>query len=473
MTSPSLPSRVSAVRDDALGDHDAVGLARALQRREVGAAEVVGAALARVEAVDPALNAMAHRDYDRARSLAMRPGQGFFAGVPTVLKDNVDVAGMPTMSGTDAWRPRPAAADGDWTRMYRATGLLPLGKSRLSEYGFLPTAEHPRLGPVRNPWDTGRSSGASSAGAAALVASGALPIAHANDGGGSIRIPASACGLVGLKPTRGRFAQDALMRRMPVRIVSDGVLTRSVRDTAAFCREAELAHRALHLRPIGDVTGPAPKRLRVRVVTAALGQEVSPEVAARTRETAELLASLGHHVEEETAAPVSASFREDFLLYWAFLGLVLVRTGRATHGATWDVTRHDDFTLGLARHARRHLHRLPGAIARLRASATDSAAWFRRCDVVLSPTLGTATPPLGHLGPDVPYEELLERTLGWLAFTPLQNATGDPAISLPLCTTGDGMPLGMMFSAGAGQEATLLQVAYELEQAHPFARLTP
>ena len=160
--------------------------------------------------------------------------------------------------------------------MYLATGLLPLGKTQLSEFGFSASAEHPRLGPVRCPWSLDHTAGASSAGSAALVAAGAVPIAHANDGGGSIRIPASVNGLVGLKPTRGRLAQDALMRQMPVQIVSDGVLTRSVRDTAAFFREAEHVYRDLRLPPIGDVTGPGRARLRIAVITEGIGRSASP-----------------------------------------------------------------------------------------------------------------------------------------------------------------------------------------------------
>ena len=175
---------VSTVTDDALADHDAVGLVEALHAGEVSVPEVVEAAIARVTAADAALGTIAYAAYDRARVEAHDPRGGFFAGVPTVVKDNVDVEGMPTMHGTDAWQGRPARRDGDFARMYLATGLIPLGKSRLSEYGFSPAAEHARLGPVRSPWSTDHVAGASSAGSAALVASGALPIAHANDGGG-------------------------------------------------------------------------------------------------------------------------------------------------------------------------------------------------------------------------------------------------------------------------------------------------
>src|SRR5581483_10356939 len=151
---------------------------------------------------------------------------------------------------------RPAAADGDFTRLYLGTGLIPLGKSQMSELGFSASAEHSRLGPVRNPWNPAHTAGASSSGSGAFVAAGAVPIAHANDGGGSIRIPAACNGLVGLKPSRGRLPLDDEMRRMPVGIVTNGVLTRSVRETAAFYREAERTRRDRRLRPIADVTGP-------------------------------------------------------------------------------------------------------------------------------------------------------------------------------------------------------------------------
>ncbi|NYD43404.1 amidase [Nocardioides panaciterrulae] len=463
-------ARVHAFGDDALGDLDAVGLVARIQDRSVSVPEVVAAAIARVGRLDPELNAVAFPAYDRARSEAANPRGGFFAGVPTFLKDNVDVAGMPTGQGCDAYAPRPSERDGDLARMYLATGLLPLGKTRLSEFGFSPSAEHPRLGAVRSPWDPSRTAGASSAGSAALVAGGAVPIAHANDGGGSIRIPASVNGLVGLKPTRDRLAQDRLTRGMPVRIVSDGVLTRSVRDTAAFLREAEKVYRALHLPPVGDITRPSRARLRVGVVTRGVGVDAAPEVAELTLKTAGLLEGLGHHVET-VDPPVPDSFRDDFLLYWGLLALAIVHTGRRQHGRTWDPSRLDNLTLGLARHARRHLHRVPLAIHRLKRSRRASAAFFRDHDVVLCPTLASETPPVGYLDPTQDYETVLARVLEWVAFTPLQNATGDPAVSLPLATTAAGLPQGMMLGAAAGREATLLELAYELEEAHPWARI--
>ena len=239
-------TRVHAFGDDALGDLDAVALVEALQSGDVSVREVVEAAIARVERVDPdaqrgrvhAPSTAARGRGPRARAAATSP-----AYPRSSRTTSTSPACPPARAPTPGWA-TPAASDGDFARMYLATGLIPLGKSQLSEYGFSASAEHPRLGPVRNPWSTRPHRWRELVGgSAALVAAGAVPIAHANDGGGSIRIPASVNGLVGLKPTRGRLAQDKAMRDMPVRIVSDGVVTRSVRDTAAFFREAEKVYR--------------------------------------------------------------------------------------------------------------------------------------------------------------------------------------------------------------------------------------
>ncbi|MCW2817988.1 MAG: nylA 2, partial [Marmoricola sp.] len=349
MSSPS--ARVHAFTDDALGDDDAVGLVVRIRSGQVSRREVVDAAVARTERVDAELRAVASQRFDRARQEALVDHDGWFAGVPTFVKDNSDLSGLPTQHGTRAFVARPARADGDVARVLGLVGTTPLGKTRLSEYGFSATAEFMDDEPVRNPWRTTHSSGASSAGAAVLVAAGAVPLAHANDGGGSIRIPAAVNGLVGLKPTRGRTPSDAMNRQMPVRIVHDGVVTRSVRDSAAFLREAERAYRDLELPPVGDVTGPARHRLRVALATRPVnGQEVDAETLAATLATAALLEDLGHHVEPvEPAAP--AHLADDFLLYWAFLALAITRGGRRSFGPDYDRSRNDHLTQGLARHA--------------------------------------------------------------------------------------------------------------------------
>ncbi|OBG62511.1 amidase [Mycobacterium sp. E3339] len=459
---------VHAFGDDALGDLDAVGLAHAIQAGWVSRAEVVEAAIARTEAVDPVLNGLAYAAFQQARTAA--PAQGFFDGVPTFLKDNVDIAGQPTMHGTDAWTPWNATSDGEFTRLFLATGLAPVGKTQLSEFGFSASAEHPRLGPVRNPWNTDYSAGASSSGSGAFVAAGVVPIAHANDGGGSIRIPAACNGLVGLKPSRGRLPLDPHLRRMPVGIVANGVLTRSVRDTAAFYREAERIWRNPKLAPIGDVTGPGRQRLRIAVVTRSVQRECSPQVRELTLKSAGLLEELGHRVEHLDEPPVPASFVDDFVLYWGFLALAQVRSGRHLFGKTFDRTRLDSLTLGLERHTARNLHRLPPAIMRLRRIRRRTARLFGTYDAVLTPTLAEETPRIGYLAP-TDYRQVMDRLTDWVAFTPLQNVTGEPALSVPLEQSEDGMPVGMMLSADLGQEALLLELAYELEQARPWARI--
>lgn len=460
-----------AFGDDALGELDAVGLAEAIRTGRIGRADAVDAAIARTEAVDPVLNGLAYAAFQQARATASAaPATGFFSGVPTFIKDNVDVAGQPSMHGTDAWTPRNALADSEFTQLFSATGLISVGKTQLSEFGFSASAEHPRLGPVRNPWNTDYTAGASSSGSAAFVAAGVVPIAHANDGGGSIRIPASCNGLVGLKPSRGRLPLDALLRRMPVGLVANGVVSRSVRDTAAFYAEAERIWRNPKLAPIGDVTRSGGQRLRIAVLTRSVQRECSPGVRDLTLKSARLIEELGHRVEHLDEPPVPASFVDDFVLYWGFLALAQVRAGRHVFGKTFDPRRLDSLTLGLKRHTSRNIHRLPLAIARLRRMRGRTTRFFQTYDAVLTPTLADETPRIGYLAP-TDYRQVIDRLVDWVAFTPLQNVTGEPAISLPLAQSADGMPVGMMLSAGFGQEALLLELAYELEEAQPWVRI--
>ncbi len=463
-------ARVHAFGDDALGDLDAVALADAIRSGRVGRADVVEAAKARTEAVNPKLNGLAHAAFDVASGPGRDAASGFFSGVPSYIKDNVDIAGLPTMRGTDAWKPHGAAADSGITRVLLSTGLIALGKTQMSEFGFSGAAEHPRLGPVRNPWNTDHTAGASSSGSGAFVAAGVVPIAHANDGGGSIRIPASCNGLVGLKPSRGRLPLDPQLRRLPVVIVANGVLTRSVRDTAAIYREVERSWRPRGLPPIGDVTRPGKQRLTIAVVTRSVDHECGREMRELTLNTAGLLEELGHRVEHIEQVPVPTSLPGDFVLYWGMLALAQVRTGRLAFGKTFDRARLDNLTLGLARYATRNVHRLPSAIVRLRRVRRHTARFFGTYDAVLTPTVADPPPPIGYLAP-TDYQQVIDRLSRWVTFTPLQNITGEPAISLPLAQSADGLPVGMMFSADMGCEARLLELAYELEEARPWARI--
>ena len=464
---------VHAFEDDALGELDAVALADAIKSGRLSRAEAVEAAIARTEAVNPALNGLACQAFDQARAKALERGSDgeFFAGVPTFVKDCVDVAGLPTMSGTDAWVPLLAGADSDCARLYLATGLISLGKTQLPELGLGGSAEHPRLGSVRNPWNTDYTAGGSSSGSGAFVAAGAVPIAHGNDGGGSVRIPASCNGLVGLKPSRDRLPLDDKPRWVPLRILANGVLTRSVRDTAAFYREAERIWRHPTLPPIGDVRHPGKQRLRIAVITRTAKRECSPELRELTLKSAELLEELGHRVDYVETLPVSSGVADDFRLYWALMAKWQVTIIERAYGETFDASRLSNLTLGLDRYARRNMHRLPLAIMRLRATRRRTAQFFGIYDAVLTPTLADETPRLGYFDRTADAQQIMDRVVYWNAFAWVQNITGEPAISLPLAESASGMPVGMMLSADVGREARLLELAFELEEARPWTRI--
>jgi amidase len=241
---------------------------------------------------------------------------------------------MAPMAGTDAGEPEPASADGEFVRSYLAMGLVPLGLTRMSEFGFSPTTEHLRLGAVRNPWDPDYSAGGSSSGSGVFVGAGVVPIAHGNDAGGSIRIPAACNGLVGLKPSRGRLPLDKYMRRLPLGLIENGVLTRSVRDTAAFYREAERLHHNRKLPAIGDVRVPGTAHLRIAVCTQPVVGACSTGVCESTLKTSALLEELGHHVEHLEKPLVPSSFAKDFLFwsYCAYLVMTELRTSRYVGG---------------------------------------------------------------------------------------------------------------------------------------------
>jgi amidase len=452
-----------AFSDDVLGTLDGLGVAARIRDREVSRQEVLEAALARLAKVD-GLHAV--QLVDARRALAAAPVPGPFSGVPTFVKDNVDVAGWPTNQGSEAFVARPATRTSVAARTFLSTGAVALGKSRMPEFGWNATSEFMTAEPVRNPWDPDYSSGASSGGSAALVAAGVVPIAHANDGGGSIRVPAAACGLVGLKTSRGRWPLDPLDHVMPVRLVANGVLSRSVRDTAHLMAHTEKPSR---LRPIGLVEGPSTRRMRIGLVVDSVRAATDAETRAAVLATAELLTGLGHTVEE-MALPVDETFAADFSLYWAFCGWFAAKAGPHAFPG-WDATRTDGLTRGLTAFFTSRRKELPGAVRRLRASKQVYAEAFRTRDLVLSPTLSHTTPRIGQLSPTLPFETLFDRLRDYTGFTPLNNASGGPGISLPLGRTSTGLPIGVHLSAAHGDERTLLEIAYELEEAQPFPRL--
>ncbi|RMI31651.1 amidase [Nocardia stercoris] len=460
---------VHAFRDDALGDHDAVALARLIRTGELSPQELATAAIARARTVDPELNAVELPAYDTPR-YAHSPAGGLY-GVPTFIKDNTDVAGLPTTHGSEAFRARPAAKDGQYTAQYLGTGMTFIGKTRMPEFGLSASTEFMTGLPTRNPWNTEYSIGASSGGSAALVAAGVVPIAHANDGGGSIRIPAACGGLVGLKPSHGRHIDGEQVRQLPIKMISEGVVTRTVRDTAAFVAAMEDRWRNPKLAPIGLVQGPAQRQLRVGLMMESVNDAT---VDAPTRDAVERTAALleqAGHIVEPVAPPVTPQFAEDFVQYWGLLADLAVSTGKLILDKSYDAGKSDGLALGLRAHHRRNLSRTPGALLRLNRAAAAYARLFTRHEVVLSPVLSHTTPKLGHLAPTQPYDQLMDRLLRYCGYTPLHNITKTPAISLPMGRTPEGLPVGVMLSGAYGDERTLLEVSFLLEEAQPFARI--
>ncbi len=465
---------VQVFTDDALGDLDGVGVAQRIAAGEISAAEVVDAAIARASKADVELNAVQYEAFDRARAAARSVRASTdqpFAGVPSFIKDNNDVAGMPTCHGSAALSPHPVKRTYPCAEQFLAQGYVVLGKSTMPEFGLTATTEFFDRPPTRNPWNPDFSAGASSGGSAALVASGAVPIAHANDGGGSIRIPAAACGLVGLKTTRARLLDEPGARLLPVNVAAEGVVSRTVRDTAHHLAAMERTHRNRRLPVVGLVEGPGTRRLRIGLATASPnGVELHHETLAQVRATAELLASLGHDVDEVTL-PVDPRFERDFGLYWGFFADLLSLSARLAHRGHYDATKLDPFTKGLAAMWRRDMTRLPGAIRSLRSAVASYDAMFVDRDVVLSPTLNHPTPELCYLSPNVDFEEVFGRLTRYVGFTPINNVSGGPAISLPTPVGANNLPGAVHLSAARGDERTLLQLAYELEQARPFPTL--
>lgn len=304
-----------------------------------------------------------------------------------------------------------------------------------------------------------------------MVAAGVVPIAHANDGGGSIRIPAACCGLVGLKPTRNRLIGVPEASRLPVNIVAQGVVTRSVRDTAAFYAAAEEYYRNPSLPELGQVLSPGKQRLKIGVfVTRVDGSLSDAAVGDATWDAARLCEDLGHHVEE-ISCPIPEQFMYDFLLLWSLIAFAYKHMGRSMVSRDFQWHKTDNWTKGLAKHFSRNIHRAPFAMHRLRKFHRDYARVFESFDILLSPTTGTVSPKLGHLGPEVDFDKSFERVRQFASFTAGHNVSGAPAISLPMGCAENGVPIGVQFSSAYGQDKRLLELALELEQAKPWRKI--
>jgi amidase len=463
------------------------GLAQAdlVRRKEVRAVELVEAAIERVERLNPTLNAVITPMYEQALEHAAGelPG-GPFTGVPFVLKDlTAEYAGVRHTEGSAFLADHVSSHDQELVRRQRRAGLVAVGKTNVPEFGILPTTEPRLFGPTRNPWSTGHTTGGSSGGTAAAVASGMVPVGHGNDGGGSIRIPASCCGLFGLKPTRARNPLGPALGDLLSGLGCEHALTHSVRDSAALL-DATAGPDAgdpywapPRQRPYADEVGSDVGRLRVAVTIESLtGVPVAGECAGAVRETARLCEELGHDVVEFSPDGVDGvALTEAFVtLYCAGVAAGIAgwaaRTGRAPAEGDFEPLTWAMRELGLGRTAADHLL----AVSLLQGFSRRVASWFASFDVWLTPVLAEPPLPLGTFDapPDQPLLPFI-RAGAWAAFTPLANITGQPAMSVPLGWTEAGLPVGSHFVGRFGDEATLFRLAAQLEEARPWAGRRP
>lgn len=448
-------------RDDALGTYDAVGLAEQIRKGNVSPGEVRRAALERAELANAELNAVVGL-IGETDTPEPDPELALFRGVPTFVKDNTDYVGVPTRHGSRATPDVPAPDTGVFIKGMEKLGFGVIGKSTMPEFGMTASTETLACGATRNPWNLDHSVGGSSGGAAALVAAGVVPVAHANDGGGSIRIPASCCGLVGLKPTRGRFSTRPEMERLPIMIGHEGILSRTVRDTAMFFHEMGKVRNVMPQIPL--VEGPG-KRLRIKFFTEGIaGVPISPEVKNAVIQTATKCEELGHQVEE-ISFPYAPEFGRDFVRYWAALAGTIKYLGRSAFGSEFTPSLLEPIVQELASMSKGAALKLPSTIRRLKTFPEIYEGNFSDCDVFLSPVTAHPAPPIGYLSPELNGREHLVRLLRFAAFTPIQNVSGAPAISVPIGMTQNGTPIGAQFASKMGEEQILIELALELEEA--------
>lgn len=454
---------------------DATGLASMIRNKEISASEAVEEAIKRCDKANAQLNFVVNDTYALARARAKTQLSGPFAGVPWLVKDLNDVTGAVTRLGSRSTAGIPPATSQDtYINATFATGLICIAKSAAPEGGYLPTTEPLGFEPTRNPWDTSRSTAGSSGGAAAAVASGVVPMAHANDGGGSIRFPAANCGLVGLKPSRGRLVHDRPGAR-PLDIAVQGVVSHTVRDTAAMTAATEATGAGAVYPPIGLVTGKAAKRLKVGVLTKGFaGFEADPEVAAAVNGVAKTLEGLGHTITGMTTWPTAPTFTDDFLAFWSLGALQDITEASKAIGKAPDDTLFEPFSLRMAENGRNMKpDDIQAVQGRLMAAAAAYDAWIKGFDIVISPLFKSPPSPLGYLRGDVPFDTLRQRLTEQVGYTLIHNISGAPAISLPLGWSSAGLPIGIQFSGALGSEKTLLEIAYELEAATPWIGKRP
>ena len=472
-----------------LAEQDAVGLGELVQQGEITPLELTEAAIERIEAANPALNAVIHTSFDKALATAQSPelADGPFKGVPFLLKDlwAANATGDPNCLGTRglAQNPYIHTADSNIVGLYRQAGFILLGRTNTPEFGLMPTTEPLAFGPTRNPWNTDHSAGGSSGGAAAAVSAGMLPAAHASDGGGSIRIPAAMCALVGLKPSRGRITNDSPSNTGGFSV--QHVVSRTVRDSAAIldatCHNFpdDLFTLPLPEKPYAQSMHVAPSNLKVGLLDTSPrpGVELHPECAEAARKTGRLLEELGHSVEvasppelvtEETVAAFGVLWAAGAVINFQSLAEYLGRdvTEDDVEPGTWRMYETGKLLSG------EDIEQAQEAVNRHTQKCLDW--WDSGYDLLLTPTTALPPPVIGDLAVDLddPLANM-GKAVPYAAYTAPFNLTGQPGISLPMHVTADGLPVGAQLVGYTAREDLLLAVAAQLEQAAPWNGLAP
>ena len=458
-------------------------LAALVRGGEVSARELVEVSLERIEALQPDLNAFVHVDAEGALATADAVEAGDerpFAGVPIAVKDTAAVAGMPYTLGSDAFGDFVPGHDAFVVRRLREAGFVIVGKTNLPEFGILPVTEPRRFGPTRNPWDTERTPGGSSGGAAAAVAAGMVPLAHGSDGGGSIRIPAECCGLVGLKPSRGRISRGP--DQGDDFLVQDGVLTHTVAETAALLdvlagyEPGDATWAPPPAEPFAAAAAREPGRLRIGwTTTAAIDAPLDPLCERAVSDAAELLASLGHEVEEIQAPWAGQSLLEVFTLVFGTPIAMGLFFGTQVSGRepAEELVEPLSWTIWKGVRERNALDYLL-ARTQLGAFSRSIVALWSDHDVVMTPALAQRPVRIGEIDASSaePWEDF-RRSGQFTPYTAIFNVTGQPAISLPLFHGDDGLPVAVQLAGRPAGESELLALAAQVEAARPWAERRP
>jgi len=463
---------------------DATAQAELVRQKEVRAIELVDAAIERIERLNPILNAVVTPMYDQARGAAKRKlPDAPFAGVPFLLKDLLaSYAGVPMTSGSVFLRDSVPDHDSEMVARFKRAGLIVVGKSSTPEFGNLPTTESRLFGPTHNPWDTSRTTGGSSGGSAAAVAAGLVPMAHGNDGGGSIRIPASCCGVFGLKPTRARNPLGPDFGDMVGGLVAEHVLTRSVRDCAAMLDVTsgpdvgDPYWAPPPARPFVEEVGRNPGRLRIAFSTAAAtGGPVHPDCVNAVHDAAALCEELGHDVMEAAPKLDGELLAEVFYTLWTggfawSMDGIIQSAGRVPNQDEIEPMNWTLYEVGRRQDTSAYLD----ALQSLQRISRDIARFFLDYHVLITPVVSEPPVPLGTFEspPDDPMKGWA-RADAWVPFTRLWNGTGQPAMSVPLYWNSEGLPIGTQFIGRFGDEATLFRLATQLEEARPWAGRRP